>query len=234
MVSRFVDVIGRCLECSHQDVNRSVTTSLKSTVREKVNPKLRQFSYCIAEHGQSEQCMALVRHACQNSSILAAKTIRFRMYMAQELLLRDPEVKIIFYARDPRGIISSRLQRMKGTVKQEAEHLCKTMLDDYEWFLKLNKTHSESMSMYTYEDLAKNPQSSLQYLYGRLGLNLTDQIINNFQNKASANQYSGRFGTSRTNSSLTAIRWRKSLSAQMVRTINRVCRTVLSKYGFNK
>lgn len=86
------------------------------------------------------QCVHKIVTPCRRSSIRAAKVFRLTMTSLQELIKTFPSIKILYYIRDPRGIIFSRgdigfiskpdPQFQVASVISEAQKLCARMHED--------------------------------------------------------------------------------------------------------
>lgn len=83
------------------------------------------------------QCLPLMIQECNNSSIIAVKSIRFLLDFAIQLQKEMPHLHIIHYSRDPRGIINSRyltsVPRNVSAIPSMAERLCNLMVENMEF-----------------------------------------------------------------------------------------------------
>ena len=103
-------------------------------------------------------CVPKTEKSCRNSKAIVTKTIRIPLRNIVELLPEDPNIKIISYVRDPRGIIASRasINENLGIINDSIE-LCEHMKDD----LAIEETLASAFPNRTirvrYEDLALDP-----------------------------------------------------------------------------
>ena len=87
------------------------------------------------------------------------------------MLEKDPDMYVIYFVRDPRSIVSSRLAThlmyrasARSPVK-EAEYLCAKMMDDIRAYKRLIGIYEGALKYVRYEDLTENPADIIPSLY---------------------------------------------------------------------
>ena len=106
----------------------------------------------------SRSCLPVLNNACNNASVMASKVIRMRMRTVEQVLARDPSVKVIHLFRDPRGVALSRSKEsetedmlVKGT------ELCDKMKEDILERKTIEAKFPQNFITIRYEDLATKP-----------------------------------------------------------------------------
>ena len=161
------------------------------------------------------------------------------MRTVRALLERDPAIKIIHYFRDPRGLELSRSVGMSGNKNEamirDAQFTCHKMKQDIEERKALEGLYPHSFKVLRYEDLAMDTDKTAQDIYDFIGAPMPVEVrrwlkINT--HKKNANNHN-RLGTSRKNSTATALRWRRQLNATTIQHITSLCEFVLTELGYD-
>lgn len=167
-----------------------------------------------------------------------------------------PDLKVIHYLRDPRGVINSRIANgyiMPGPlasvvsrpvfklfnssflIERHTEQLCRQMSTDLEISAQLKISYPGRIKTILYEDLAQNPIEIAKQLYQFVGLNLTDEIREYIYSITMAGkQPNGIYATTRTNSSRTAFGWKQRLSLHHIKNIDKHCDQLYKRLGYQK
>ena len=213
-------------------------TRLLEEVKNSKRSYISQHNNCVEKaKKRSSKCLPPLKTKCTDSSIVAAKVIRLRMEGLQDLLLKEPHIKVIHYFRDPRGIENSRsagMKRKKEGMIKDAKLLCSRMLQDIQIRKKLEEKYPQSFMVLMYEDLANNPLREAERLYNFIGHKLLNQVKDWLElNTHSKARWADKkpLGTSRSNSSSTAIQWMTKLSLDTKLKLTQICKDVLVELG---
>ncbi|KAK2867094.1 hypothetical protein Q8A67_025211 [Cirrhinus molitorella] len=175
--------------------------------------------------------------SCQKKHHVAIKTVRIPEVNDLKALIEDPRLnlKVIQVVRDPRGILSSRIEtfldtyhlwriwRDKGRKPPKLDFIkLKTMCDD---FLNSVSTGLSQLPwlrgrymLVRYEDLARNPLQKTKEVYTFLGLSMEKSVVDWIQNNTRGNNDMSaklKYGMMR-DSPANAESWRLKLSYEMV------------------
>ncbi|KAK2170367.1 hypothetical protein LSH36_3g20029 [Paralvinella palmiformis] len=189
-----------------------------------------------------QHCMELGIQRCKGKMLNVMETLRLKMSHLETILLHNPDMYVIYYVRDPRGIIASRISGMKPSsnrttmdiVIDTATVLCKTMKDDLESMHKLEAKYPEVFIDMRYEDLVLSPMETAEEIYRILGVEypgvskwqlFVDEVFN-------SKEEDGRFGVKRSNPSHQIYKWKTQLKPKYLNTINRICKGVIFELGY--
>ncbi|XP_058622391.1 carbohydrate sulfotransferase 1 [Onychostoma macrolepis] len=196
--------------------------------------------------------LTLATESCRERRHVAIKTVCIPEVNDLKALIEDPRLnlKVIQLVRDPRGILSSRIETFRDTYRLwriwkdtgrkpynldliQLTTVCDDFLNSVSTGLSRPPWLRGRYMLVRYEDLARNPLQKTKEVYEFLGLsmekNVMDWIHNNTKgnNKSAANKY----GTSR-DSAANAESWRLNLSYEMVNYTQSVCKHILDKLGY--
>ena len=221
------DTIVNILNCNLDRIDESVLRH--GFVKRSVS--LRPYSECLRNKTASiKKCLPLAINKCKQSNIRALKTIRFGAYMLDRLLKLDRGIQIVYYVRDPRGMLQS--ISSLGYIKSEpwATSQCYRMHEDRKHVLLLNQT--VNILYLRYEDLATAYRQTTKMIYSFINRSTPDDIINWFGNNTNNSRDGGIMGTSRANSTATAHKWRDSMPKETKHIVETICENVLHENGF--
>lgn len=179
-------------------------------------------------------CLPLMIKECKASHIVAVKSIRFYVDYAVQLHKEMPDLTVIHYSRDPRGIITSRKtadHKVASRIAQEAESLCQFMVDNIESQRKFS-TKSFMMSL-KYEDLATDPLNITRKMYNFIREEPSKDLLKIVHNHTQGGKFNGLIGTSRYNSTATSIAWKQSLPEKTNENIIARCNQALIAYDYD-
>ncbi len=187
---------------------------------------------CIKEHNHT-YCAPLLQAECKSKDLRAAKTIRLPMYVVEEILPVLPNLKVIYYTRDPRGVINSKSKISgKGTATKGAQNLCLCLEEDHRIFTKLQRAFPARIAHVTYENLAAHPQETAERIYEFIGHTIPQSVVTWLdQNTREKGQHPNPYGTKR-NSTARKAAWKTELDADELRMIESVCKDALDKLGY--
>ena len=189
-----------------------------------------------------EPCVPLVNEAkmnCSEKNLIGIKTIRMQFSMVEDMLKQDPEIKVIHYLRDPRGIVSSRVK--SSWLQSEVSHkswekeislLCRKMKDDNKYKTKIRENFPSSVLTVKYEDFAKDPTETGKQIYNHIGAPFSKELQEWLYNSTHFTEKSGDFGTVRMNGTETAYHWKKILNNDTLKKWTDICKDVLEELKY--
>lgn len=180
----------------------------------------------------------MVSAVCQRAPVQVMKVTRLNMRDLREFLSQNPDIKtkVVYLARDPRGIISSRrtLDWCTDTQCSDPHFLCREMMDDLEVFNELQETEPDKFIQVLYEDIALYPEREAKRLFQFLGLPFSVSVQRFLRTHTTARKTDGLNPYStRRNSSSMAFSWRSRLSFPQVNLIQATCSEVLHKLNYS-
>jgi hypothetical protein len=157
----------------------------------------------------------------------------------------DLEWKIIYLARDPRGVMASRANLTwcrPDPACGDVHHLCSDVQEDVELVKRLQTQFPDRFYLLKFEDLTSNVETETEKLFRFLGLPVTVPVKVFLSthtgsspsasiNKLAVKGKNDPFSTSRQSKSV-AYEWRTKLSSQEVTAITNVCRNVLKMLDY--
>lgn len=194
---------------------------------------LSDYHSCISPKFEGSSCTSLLSELCKSSRIRVFKVVRFHMRGVQKLLQTDPNLGVIFYTRDPRAIMRSRMKIHRGmNISERADILCKKMRDDIKDFRELWRHYPENVLGLKYEDLSFNPLTTALKLYNFIGIPMPAEVQHWIGNNTQG-EYNIRdpMGTKK-NSSVAATYWKRILVDKVRKKIEYVCEDVINSLGY--
>ena len=171
------------------------------------------------------------------------------MDTVEELLLKIPDLYIIYYIRDPRGIYVSRKGLYQLPPNPRGIHvsrkglyqlppmakLCEQMQEDYEKYNILKTKFPGVILKVKYEDLAGDPRNTLNTIYKHINAVIPQDVVK-FIEEATTGTHPGdkksAHGVFRENSTQTANAWREKISAKILDEASDVCKKVLENLNY--
>ncbi len=122
-----------------------------------------------------DSCVEKLHIPCVTSQLLVVKALRLTMNTVRILLRDDPDLRLVYLVRDPRGILQSRktvrylTEGLQTDLNREAALLCPKMTRDLSGFEKLKQEFAERVLLLRYEDAADQPQEVVDRVYEFIG-----------------------------------------------------------------
>ena len=191
-------------------------------------------------------CMEHINYArrnCSQKNLIGIKAIRMPMSVVEKILQEDPEIKVIHYIRDPRGIVASRQKSKwlqssvaKKSWDREITLLCNKMQDDITARKRLEEKYPNSIFTIKYEDFAADPIHHGQKVYDHIGTSFPEDLQYWLYNSThSTNKGAGAaFTTVRKDGSKAAFSWKKRLSASVQARWTKLCQGLLESLDYEK
>ncbi len=185
-----------------------------------------------------------VGQLCTYFPIQLIKVVRLRVRELAPLLEdTSSDWKIVYLARDPRGVMASRanLTWCKDSDCGDVHRLCGDIQEDLEWIERLTTRHPDTYYMLKFEDLTANVERETEKLFRFLGLSVTVPVkvfLSTHTRTSStavdnkiARRKNDPFSTSRQSKSV-ASEWRTKLSTKEISAITGVCTHVLKMLDY--
>src|SRR6218665_2588273 len=91
--------------------------------------------------------------------------------------------------------------------------MCKRMLDDWIVFARLRAQYLDRCLQLRYGNLAESPENVVRMVYRFIGFQeIPNDVLVGFRNMTSSHRSEGVFGIRRTNSSVTAHKWKTEMT----------------------
>ena len=186
-------------------------------------------------------CMPLINKAkneCAQKNVTGMKTIRMSMSMVEDILNKDPDIKVVYLIRDPRGIVSSRISARHESKlankswKKELELVCKKIRDDLVSLRNIKKKYPETLITLRYEDFSKDPVGVGKKLYEFINAPFPKEFQNWIMQNAKRKRDGGSFGTARINSSLVSSKWKEKVKQSQMKVSESICYTELKHFNY--
>ncbi len=201
------------------------------------SPPVEPYRTCLSKNDNYwPNCTATLKAACQNYSIVSAKTVRTPFYLIPVLISAVPDLKVIYFTRDPRAVMNSRgkIHHYKDSIfLGHLQNLCLRMKEDFKHYTRAFHRHPSQIMHVVYEELAHNPvkvsREMFHFLGGRDLPNATEAWIR--QNTKASISSESRMSTMK-NSSATAEKWRQDLPPVLITQMTEVCKETLEIFGY--
>ena len=99
------------------------------------------------------------------------------MDMAAEMMISDPNVKVIHLIRDPRGMFLSQMKAGNlawNDLENQSRLRCDRTMNDIKQPIELNKLFPKRVLTVRYEDIVLKPVQSTEKMYKFAGLQMAD------------------------------------------------------------
>ena len=173
---------------------------------------------------QVKDCIKQVENQCKQKHITSAKILRTTMQSMEATIRKIPDVYIIYYVRDPRGIYMSR----KGLIPFDA--LCSQMERNHQIYLKLKDKYPDVIHFMRYEDLAMDTKMTVSKMFTFLNESIPLSVQEEISEQTNSDTRHGR--TYRNNSTYTAISWRDKISEIDYQTSIHECGDILKMLNY--
>ena len=184
-------------------------------------------------------CAKTLSGNCRKASIKAAKLMRLNMDVLEPFLLKHLKAKVLYYIRDPRGIMMSRMLTKKyeaisdDDILLEARMLCQKMEFDFERAKLLSMHFPGRIKLIKYEDVANNQMYVAKDVYHFLGLDLPAEVFNWVSESTTKKKNVPQLGTETpeaTTQKAAEKAWRQRF-LELKPRIGVECKAVLTKFG---
>ena len=199
-------------------------------------PRFRPYMQCLDKTRQHKYklCAQILEKICLNSSIVAVKVIRYPMYDVHHLVEIIPDLKVIHYVRDPRGIIMSRslIHGWSGdNLAKNARYLCLKMAKNMKAFKILQDQNRNNYLLLKYEELAMKTEETIRKIYQFIGHKMPTNLLKWIEQNTKAKTMDWTYGT-RRNSKETVFKWRKRIKKIDMKTVTDQCISILKTFDY--
>ncbi|XP_012677811.2 carbohydrate sulfotransferase 1 [Clupea harengus] len=197
--------------------------------------------------------LTLAADGCRENRHVAIKTVRVPEVGDLRALVEDPRLnlKVIQLVRDPRGILSSRIETFRDTYRlwriwratgrkpynldlTQLTTVCDDFLSSVSTGMSRPLWLKGRYMLVRYEDLALNPLQKTKEIYDFLGLSMDKNVVDWIQNNTRGSNEllaKHKYGTVR-DSAANAESWRLKLSYDIVDYTQTVCQHILQELGY--
>ncbi|KAF2350920.1 Sulfotransferase domain [Trinorchestia longiramus] len=195
---------------------------------------------------------------CASSEVHVLKIIRLSLRFAASLLLKPKfkDLKIVYLARDPRPVISSRRQPVNlrwcpPTQPQcyDPLYACSLLSHDLNFIYTLQQQFPDRQVMLSlisisvspnhhrfffvrYEDLAAEPVRTVEWLWHKLGLPFTPAFSLYLQQTTSGHKPKMQVNDVTRDSAQHVFAWRSDITWKLVEEVQVACSTVITNFGW--
>ena len=183
---------------------------------------------------------------CRKNPYVVAKVIKlpYVSYLSDAL---ERGQRVIVLLRDPRGVSQSRvgIGRYRRHMSQSDEmddvaDYCNNMVQDIVWIKnhrKSNQCAAKRLILLRYEDLAKDPATTIRQMYAFYGRPAPEEVktwANNLSNGKALGMKAEpkKFNVHREDPLETAWRWRWGMTWEVAQTVQRVCGEYMTMAGY--
>lgn len=171
---------------------------------------------------------------CKQFPIKSMSIVRLRLSaMAQWLLEKDSDIRIILFVRDPRAVMQAR-QNKKWCKTQpdcaDTKNVCQFMTDDWLAYKTLSAIHPGRIKPIRFEDLVQDPfgvtRKLFEFLRAPFTEHTTEYLMLRTEEKISAN------GTIRQMRTPLPFLWRERIAIEKVEEVQRECVNATIGWGY--
>ncbi len=201
----------------------------RKCVRDQAGP-LRNGS--IPDH-MIDGCVHHIYPQCKSRPIRSVKTIRMTALQMEHLLELDPSIRILYYIRDPRGLLNSRWSIFgRKDVEFTVRNLCGKIREDMIHSQILLKRFTSQFHLLRYEDLVLNTTKFAEDVYTLIKHVAPPPVLQYMYDSSHADAADGVMGTKRKNSTETAIKWMKKLPADVLHIFDKHCSDIYEGFDY--
>ena len=183
-------------------------------------------------------CYPILEDRCEKSPLRVIKSIRLRLDLLQDVMDEIPDLKVVVYTRDPRGIVHSRKKTQlisaiaRGDVGVEGKTLCTRIRHELPTLAAIRRKYSNRIWNLKYEELVNDPTKSIENMYSYFGIKVNTAVLDWFkQGKSDTNDKP--YGTHRDNATLTAYSWKTKMDEAAKLEVTRSCDDVLKEMHYD-
>ena len=247
---RSMDLIQSIFNCEFSTDYLRHVNGLTQNGQEFMSRNRRVWEACNRVKGSSLCARKeFVSRLCTHFPIQLIKVVRLRMEHLNEASIKG--LKVVYLARDPRGIYASRLNLtwcQNDPHCSQVSNLCSDVDRDSERMQQLSRQWPDRFYLLRFEDLSLNVKKETEKLFQflQMPVSLTVKVFLNTHTLGSSSSSSRRnksaeaaanhnsnnpFSTSRLSTSV-AHQWRSKLSEEEISVINSECSSVLSRLNY--
>ncbi|BFZ05999.1 hypothetical protein BsWGS_09038 [Bradybaena similaris] len=187
-------------------------------------------------------CFLQLLEACRRHQATLIKTIRFQVKWAESLLAGNPNFRLLFLVRDPRGTLFSQTRVFESfnyystQMYNFSKEYCNGLALDLHDAQRLHKLYPGQVKGIRYEEGAMNAVLYTKVIYNFLGLFFDEALVDYIANITSASLDDPRwrdiYGVIRRNSRQTMDLWRVNATFSTVQDIDKSCAHLYPKLGY--
>ena len=204
-----------------------------SNITQTVDERFSDYHSCIDDaHAALAPCMKDLETLCRHQNFVSMKTARVSMRVAEKLLKRLPNLKIVHYMRDPRSISLSRLKHpsfrglyTKKSITRTAQIFCQDALDDIQVKQKLVPNYPTTFMNVYFEEFALFPTLTANRIYHFLKAKLPFQVRTWLLENTKA---TGKYRTSQDSQKIVND-WKTKISKRDLEEVNKICAPLLQE-----
>ena len=186
-------------------------------------------------------CMDTIESTCKRARLIALKVIRSRMKDLEMLIQRIPDIHVLYYTRDPRAMVVSRLSLPfplvfssdERSVTAESKILCHRMWEDIKAKKLLERKYPGSITTIRYEDFVQDFSGTIEFVFSQMKHNQSQRLWRWILRKRTADADDKPFSTFRGNSCENISKWKTKVSVSQEMEMNRHCHKVLLELGYD-
>ena len=175
---------------------------------------------------------------CKRADLIVTEVNRLYMVDVAELLRRNPDLYVIHYVRDPRGIALSRthtgslMSNPRRDIVLEAKTICQKLRHDLQHVSHLQAKYPGAFLQLRFEDLVEQPEQTANTAYQFINRTVPRSWKNFAHMVFHSNKTNTIFGATRQNGTEVVNHWKDVLSTEQNRQILDVCEDVLIKLKY--
>ena len=161
------------------------------------------------------------------------------MTSVERMLKRDPDLHVVYYVRDPRATVTSRVKishtyrDTKNNVVLEAKYHCVKMLADLRVYFRLMEEYPGAILLVKYEDVTLNPFDEIKRIYDFYGMCVHHSVYTWMIKNQESTTNGGVFSTSRVNATSSIDQWRRAVTPRAQELMTHYCQDVLQALNYN-
>ena len=222
-----------------QNLQRDNKTDLPHTDWRSI-VKFVRHGFCVEILRQDNaKCTSRAPLVSDVGGLQVVQVLRMKMEDLEPLIRANPDIYVLHYTRDPRGIALSRIKTGKlifdtenPTAVREAEYLCDKMRQDIRERRILETRYPDVFRHLTYEALATDPEGTAKRFYAIFNRTYPENWNGFIGRHMNGQGESAGFGITVQNATKTAYRWRSKISQHELDTINGFCADVITDLGY--
>ncbi|XP_033745683.1 carbohydrate sulfotransferase 1-like [Pecten maximus] len=232
------EILYRWFTCDFDRIN---IKDLSSMFIGTYSTNLKEYASCLRRirnpNKSVPECISLLKTQCERAKIRLIKAVRLDIESMELMLQMMQDLRVIYLARDPRGKLSSQMSLKPGDwdiVTFLAEDLCVLLSKEIEFILKLREIYPKRLKILIYERFAFDPVESSRRLFEFISLRFTTELKLVVKSLTLTKfEKSGCYWCAkRTNSYLTANKWRQQVLLKHIKKVDKICSTTYQRLGY--